>query len=124
MNEFELMAEADHRAHAYLAGVTTRRAYPDDHAIAALSAFAEPLPDSGDAGQTLRLLDELGSPATVVSNGPNYYGFVIGATLPAAAAAAPSCHRFAGQSPGPASRPAAPNEETAVSSGTGTRAST
>ena len=87
MNEFELMAEADHRAHAYLAGVTTRRAYPDDHAIAALSAFAEPLPDSGDAGQTLRLLDELGSPATVVSNGPNYYGFVIGATLPAAAAA-------------------------------------
>ncbi|WP_256625446.1 pyridoxal-dependent decarboxylase [Pseudomonas sp. LPB0260] len=35
----------------------------------------------------LRRLDEIGSPATVASNGPRYFGFVIGATLPAAAAA-------------------------------------
>jgi glutamate/tyrosine decarboxylase-like PLP-dependent enzyme len=35
----------------------------------------------------LRLLDESGSPATVTSNGPRYFGFVIGAVLPAASAA-------------------------------------
>ena len=33
------------------------------------------------------MLDDIGSPGTVVSNGPNYFGFVIGAALPAAAAA-------------------------------------
>ena len=41
----------------------------------------------GEAEKTLAMLDEFGSPATVASNGPNYYGFVIGASLPAAAAA-------------------------------------
>ena len=41
----------------------------------------------GQASETIRLLDEAGSPATVASNGPNYFGFVIGATLPVAAAA-------------------------------------
>ncbi|WP_236209911.1 pyridoxal phosphate-dependent decarboxylase family protein, partial [Pseudomonas tohonis] len=39
------------------------------------------------AHQALQLLDELGSPATTASNGGRYFGFVIGATLPAAAAA-------------------------------------
>jgi hypothetical protein len=33
------------------------------------------------------LLDEKGSPATVATNDPRYSGFVIGAALPAAAAA-------------------------------------
>ena len=35
----------------------------------------------------LALLDNVGSPGTVVANGPNYFGFIIGASLPAAAAA-------------------------------------
>ena len=37
--------------------------------------------------ETLKLLDDVGSPGATVSNGPRYFGFVIGASLPAAAAA-------------------------------------
>lgn len=83
-----LLADADRRAGAFLAAVGTRHAFPDDAALAGLSAFEERWPVRGrDASDTLALLDGRGSPATTVSNGPNYYGFVIGATLPAAAAA-------------------------------------
>ncbi|CAN0627415.1 Pyridoxal-dependent decarboxylase [Burkholderia multivorans] len=39
------------------------------------------------AEDALALLDGVGSPATTASNGPRYFGFVIGAALPAAAAA-------------------------------------
>ncbi|CAB3975119.1 pyridoxal-dependent decarboxylase [Burkholderia cenocepacia] len=88
MDELALLADADRRAHAYLAATNERRAFPDAAALAGLTAFDEPLPDTGrPADDVLRLLDERGTPATVASNGPNYFGFVIGATLPAAAAA-------------------------------------
>lgn len=88
MNELELLAEADRRARAYVAGASQRRVFPDATAIEALDAFDEPLPERGSPPeQTLQRLDELGSPATVASNGPAYFGFVIGATLPVAAAA-------------------------------------
>ena len=88
MNERQLLAEADRRALAYFDGSAQRRVYPDEGAIAALSAFDQPLPQSGqDAQRVLQQLDELGSPATLTSNGPRYFGYVIGATQPAAAAA-------------------------------------
>ncbi len=88
MNELHLAADADARSRAYLAGVATQRVFPDAAALAALSAFDEPLTAAGHpADATLALLDTIGSPATVVSNGPNYFGFVIGAALPAASAA-------------------------------------
>lgn len=86
--ERALLAEADRRALAYLDGNATRRVFPAPAAIEALSGFDQPLPTTSQlADQVLRQLDELGSPATVASNGPRYFGFVIGATLPAAAAA-------------------------------------
>jgi aromatic-L-amino-acid decarboxylase len=86
--ELELLADADARASRYVAGVAAMRVYPDEKAIAALAAFNEDLPDIGrDPKTTLELLDSVGSPATAVSNGPRYFGFVIGAALPAAAAA-------------------------------------
>ncbi len=88
MNERNLLAEADQRALAYVEGNAQRRVFPDAQAIAALGAFDQPLPERGlPAEQVLQQLDEIGSPATVASNGPRYFGFVIGATLPAAAAA-------------------------------------
>jgi glutamate/tyrosine decarboxylase-like PLP-dependent enzyme len=88
MNERDLLADADRRAATYLSGVASRRVFPDADALEALRRFEERLPDIGiEAADTLALLDAVGSPATVVSNGPHYYGFVIGAALPAAAAA-------------------------------------
>ncbi|KVO62503.1 pyridoxal-dependent decarboxylase [Burkholderia ubonensis] len=88
MDELALLADADRRAHAYLTSVDTRRVFPDAAALANLATFDEPLPERGKpADDVLRLLDGAGSPATVASNGPNYFGFVIGAALPAAAAA-------------------------------------
>ncbi|MBV9170371.1 MAG: aspartate aminotransferase family protein, partial [Chloroflexi bacterium] len=45
-------------------------------------------PERGeDAADVLRLLDEVGSPATVASAGGRYFGFVIGSSLPATVAA-------------------------------------
>ena len=88
MTELTLLADADERGRRYTASVDDRRVFPDAAAIDALQAFNETLPTQGKPPQeTLRLLDETGSPATSVSNGPSYFGFVIGATLPIAAAA-------------------------------------
>jgi glutamate/tyrosine decarboxylase-like PLP-dependent enzyme len=88
MKERELLAEADARGLRYLEGTDTRRVFPTTEAIAALSAFDEALPQTGmSAESTLALLDDVGSPATTASNGPGYFGFVVGASLPAAAAA-------------------------------------
>lgn len=88
MNELELMAEADRRALRYLAEVAERAVFPGPEALAGLAGFEEELPETGrPAEETLGHLDSLGTPATVTSNGPSYFGFVIGASLPAAAAA-------------------------------------
>jgi glutamate/tyrosine decarboxylase-like PLP-dependent enzyme len=69
----------------YAASVDDRRVAPDSHALAALAIFDEPLPDVG-AGEleTLRMLHDVGSPATVATTGPRYFGFVNGATYPVA----------------------------------------
>lgn len=86
--ERQLLAEADRRALDYFDGIDNRPVFPPPAAIAALQAFEQPLPEQGlNDQEVLRQLDEIGSPATVASNGPRYFGFVIGATLPAAAAA-------------------------------------
>jgi glutamate/tyrosine decarboxylase-like PLP-dependent enzyme len=88
VQELALIADADARARDYLQTVAERPPFPDRAARDGLAIFAEPLPDRGqDAADTLRLLDQHGSPATTASNGPRYFGFVIGASLPAAAAA-------------------------------------
>lgn len=88
MNELTLAADADARALRYLASLPERRVFPDAASISALSVFSEPLPKVGKpAEDVLELLDTYGSPGTVASNGADYFGFVIGAALPAAAAA-------------------------------------
>ncbi len=88
MNELELLAHADVRGRRYTEANGQRRVFPSEDAITALAAFDEPLPEQGvTAEATLALLDDVGSPATTASNGPRYFGFVIGAALPTAAAA-------------------------------------
>ncbi|WP_299892510.1 pyridoxal-dependent decarboxylase [uncultured Ruegeria sp.] len=80
--------EADRRANRYLTEIADMDAFPKDSARNSLSRFEETLPENGfDASETLRFLDDVGSPGTVASNGPHYFGFVIGATIPIAAAA-------------------------------------
>lgn len=82
------MAEADRRAAVYAQSVATRRAWPDDAALSQLSQFEEQWPDRGRPDEeTLALLDDVGSPATAVTTGPRYFGYVVGGVLPAAAAA-------------------------------------
>jgi glutamate/tyrosine decarboxylase-like PLP-dependent enzyme len=57
-------------------------------AIDALAKLDEPLPDGpGDIETVIGLLDNIGSPATVLTAGGRYFGFVIGGSLPAALAA-------------------------------------
>lgn len=87
-DEHRLLTEADRRALSYVEGIPNRPVFPPRAAITGLQAFEEALPERGyPASQVLQRLDEIGSPATVASNGPRYFGFVIGATLPVAAAA-------------------------------------
>ncbi|RRA49853.1 aminotransferase class V-fold PLP-dependent enzyme [Acidipila sp. EB88] len=86
--EVQLIRNADDRAAEYLRQIGQRRVFPSDESLAGLAAFDEALPEHGkDPAEGLALLDEKGSPATVATNDPRYFGFVIGAALPAAAAA-------------------------------------
>ncbi|MEL6869896.1 MAG: aminotransferase class V-fold PLP-dependent enzyme [Pseudomonadota bacterium] len=87
-DELKLLRDADRLAHAYTASTEARRVFPSASDKSALDALAVDLPDqAGDPADTLALLQRYAEPATVTSNGPNYFGFVIGAVLPAAAAA-------------------------------------
>jgi glutamate/tyrosine decarboxylase-like PLP-dependent enzyme len=85
----ELLRYALDRSLGYLGEVADRPVAPDVTAVERLSELDFALPDAGLAApDVLRLLDVAGSPATVASNGPRYFGFVIGGVLPVAQATA------------------------------------
>jgi glutamate/tyrosine decarboxylase-like PLP-dependent enzyme len=87
-NQNNLLSEAAQRASHYLAAINERPVYPAPHALDGLAAFDETLPEKPqDPLQTLALLDDSGSPATVASAGGRYFGFVIGGSMPVALAA-------------------------------------
>jgi glutamate/tyrosine decarboxylase-like PLP-dependent enzyme len=84
----DLLTDAAGRAIRYLNALGERPVAPSPAAIEALRGFDEPLPDeSRSPAETLRQLDELGSPAMTAMAGPRFFGFVIGGTLPVTLAA-------------------------------------
>jgi len=84
----EALQVAGDRARKYLHGIAQRKVYPSDSAMAVLAQFREPFPESPASPlEVIRVLDEIGSPATVATTGGRYFGFVIGGTLPASLAA-------------------------------------
>jgi len=83
----ELLSDVARRAARYLDGLRTRRVAPDASALKALATLDEPLPSTGCAPRdVIALLDGTGSPATVATAGPRYFGFVIGGSFPVATA--------------------------------------
>src|SRR5215469_9838240 len=84
----ELLNDAAARAIRYLDGLDARRVAPTPEAIADLKELDGPLPEEPtDPATVLALLDDFGSPGTVATAGPRFFGFVIGGSLPAALAA-------------------------------------
>lgn len=87
--DHDLLADAAERSNRYLAMLEDRPVAPHpDSANAAAIALGGQLPKEGlQDPEVLSLLDEFGSPSTVASAGPRYFGFVTGGSLPAALAA-------------------------------------
>ena len=79
----DILTDASRRAIRYLEELESRSVAPSPEAVANLKAFDEPLPEGPSSpSATLKLLDEIGSPATTAMAGRRFFGFVIGGALP------------------------------------------
>ncbi|WOI52166.1 pyridoxal phosphate-dependent decarboxylase family protein [Parvularcula sp. LCG005] len=87
-DEQELYHAADKMAADYLAHITDRPVFPGPDMVAQLEQLGGALPtQQNDPHAVLDMLSRIGGAATTATNGPNYFGFVIGALLPIAGAA-------------------------------------
>jgi len=79
----ELLTDAAKRSIRYREEGVDRAVAPNASALQAAEKFIEPMPETGtDDAAVVAMLDEVGSPATVMMTGPRYFGFVIGGSLP------------------------------------------
>ncbi|NND70882.1 MAG: aspartate aminotransferase family protein [Rhodothermales bacterium] len=84
----ELLEDVSQRVREYLSGVSNRSVAPSTGALEGLSNFDFRYPETGrSAREVIHMLDRHGSPATVASAGPRYFGFVVGGALPVTVAA-------------------------------------
>src|SRR5213596_4305551 len=84
----DLLRTTAERAARYLADLKDRGVAPTPEALANLRRLDEPLSEHPtDPSTVIRLLDEIGSPATMATAGGRFFGFVVGGSLPAALAA-------------------------------------
>jgi len=88
MPDHSLLNDAAARAARYLDGLGERSVAPTSDAMAGLRRFDVPFPAQPMAPDAvLAQLDEVGSPATMATAGPRYFGFVVGGALPVTVAA-------------------------------------
>lgn len=73
---------------SYITNIPERRVYPDEKMLGSLAQFDEALAQNGcDPIETLHLLNEAGSSATVATTGGRYFGYVVGGSHPVSTAA-------------------------------------
>ena len=83
-----LLETAANRAIRYLETVGDRGVAPTADAVGRLPELDEALPEGTSGEQdVIRMLDEIGSPASMAMAGPRFFGFVIGGSLPVSVAA-------------------------------------
>ncbi len=83
-----VLRQAADSAVAYLDGLDSRPVAPTPESVAGLRTLCGPLPEEKtDPAEVVRLLGEVGGPATMAISGGRFFGFVIGGCLPAAMAA-------------------------------------
>jgi len=84
----DILKDAAARAIRFRQSLTDRGVIPTAEAVERLTELGGPLPDEPcDPAVVLRMLDEIGSPATMAAPGGRYFGFVTGSSLPATVAA-------------------------------------
>ncbi len=84
----QLLRDAARRSLEYLRKASDRPVCPPEAALRRLDELDPKLPDDPTpAAETLRLIDDFASPATVTTTGPRYFGFVVGGALPVSVAA-------------------------------------